>query len=542
VTSTGDTTTTIGLSTADGSYPKVPQSGSIRLHGRDSKLYVAHYSMGASKLVYSTSEILTHANIGGQDVAILYGRNGQSGETVLRYTSRPTVTVQSGTVTQTWDATRGDLRLDYSHSNGNPIHVRISGGGATRPLELILASDGDAAAYWRYDTASGPVLVRGGYVLRTATLSSGALALTGDTKSTGPLEVFGTGVTSVTWNGSAVTTSATAFGSRTGSLPGPASVTLPALSWRTASDTAEAGTSFTDSGWTHATKGLAADPYGYHHGNLWYRGHFTPSGAATSVTVSASTGVSGSYAAWLNGTYLGSGKGGASPTSTTFTIPSGVTRTGKDNVLAVLVDNAGHNEDFKADDNQKQPRGLTSVSLAGTSASIDWRIQGNLGADHPVDPARGPLNVGGLGGERHGWFLPGFPDSTWTSTTLPHGTGTAGVAWYRSTVTLKLPAGQDTPLALSIVDNASRHYSALLFVNGWQVGRYVNDLGPQHVFPIPTGIVNPSGTNTIAIAVWSKDSASAGLGTVSLTALGKYRSPLTVGTVPAPGYDPTIYG
>jgi beta-galactosidase GanA len=452
------------------------------------------------------------------------------------------VTVQSGTATSTWDASRGDLRLDYSHSNGNPIHVRISGGGTTRPLELILVSDGDAAAYWRYDTASGPVLVRGGYVLRTAALSGGALALSGDTKSAGPLEVFGDAVTSVTWNGSAVASAATAFGSRLGSVPGPVAVKLPTLTWRTASDTAEAGASFADSGWTHATKGLPADPYGYHHGNVWYRGHFTPSAAATSVTVSASTGVSGSYAAWLNGTYLGSGKGGANPTSTTFTVPAGVTKTGKDNALAVLVDNAGHNEDFKADDTQKQPRGLTSVSLAGTSATIDWRIQGDLGADHPVDPARGPLNVGGLGGERHGWFLPGFPDSAWASTTLPHSTGTAGVAWYRSTVTLNLPANQDIPLALSIVDSASRHYSALLYVNGWQLGRYVNDIGPQHIFPIPPGIAKPNGTNTIAIAVWSKDSTSAGLGTVSLTALNTYASPLTVGTVPAPGYDPSIYG
>jgi beta-galactosidase len=542
VTSTADDSTTIGLSTVDGSYPTVPQTGSIRLHGRDSKLFVAHYGMGASKLVYSTSEILTHATIGGQDVAILYGRNGQSGETVLRYSSRPTVTVQSGTATSTWNATRGDLRLDYSHTNGSPVHVRISGGGTARPLELILASDGDAAAYWRYDTASGPVLVRGGSVLRGAAVSSGTVALTGDTKAAGPLEVFATGATSVTWNGSAVTTSTTTFGSRLGSVPGPASVSLPTLTWRTASDTAEAATGFTDSGWTHATNGLAADPYGYHHGDVWYRGHFTPTTAATSVTVSALTGVSGSYAAWLNGTYLGSGKGGANATSTTFTVPSGVTRTSRDNVLAVLVDNAGHNEDYKANDSQKQPRGLSSVTLAGTSASIDWRIQGDLGGDHPVDPVRGPLNVGGLGGERHGWFLPGFPDSAWATTSLPHSTGTAGVAWYRSTVTLKLPAGQDTPLALSIVDDASRHYSALLYVNGWQIGRYVNDLGPQHLFPIPAGIVNPGGTNTIAIAVWSKDSASAGLGTVSLTAVGRYATSLTVGTVPAPGYDAMTYG
>src|SRR5436190_771467 len=155
------------------------------------------------------------------------------------------------------------------------------------------------------------------------------------------------------------------------------------------------------------------------HGNVWYRGHFTPTSAATSVTVNATTGTSGSYAAWLNGTYLGSATGDEDPPG-----PGGVTKTNKDNVLAVLVDDTGHNEDFRGNDTQKEPRGVTSVSLAGTSAPIDWRIQSDLGVDHPVDPARGPLNVGGLGGERHGWFLPGFPDSGWTATTLPHSTGT----------------------------------------------------------------------------------------------------------------------
>jgi beta-galactosidase GanA len=538
VTATTDDTTTIGLSTVDGSYTRVPQQGSIRLRGRDSKMYLAHYSMGAAKLVYSTSELMTHATIGGRDIAVLYGRNGQGGETVLRYASRPTVAVQSGTAASTWDAARGDLRLNYTHTNGAPVHVLVTGGGAARPLQLLLTSDGDASAFWRYDTASGPVLVRGSYLLRSASVTSATAALTGDTRVAGPVEVWGTGVTSVTWNGQAVTTTTTATGSRAGTLPGPAAVSLPALSWRTQTDTAEAGPGFADAGWRPATNGLAADPYGFHHGNVWYRGHFTPATAATSVTVSALTGVSGSYAAWLNGTYLGSGKGGA---SSTLTVPSGLTKTGRDNVLAILVDNAGHNEDFRADDTHKQPRGLASVSLAGTSATVDWRIQGSLGADRPVDPARGPMNTGGLGGERRGWFLPGFPDSAWAATTLPRSAGTPGVAWYRSTVRLDLPAGQDTPLALTITDSATRHYSALLFVNGWQIGRYVNDIGPQHLFPIPSGIVNPGGTNTVAIAVWSKDAASAGLGTVSLTALNTYASSLTAATVPAPGYDPAVY-
>jgi beta-galactosidase GanA len=540
-TATTTDTTTIGLSTPDGSYSRVPQQGSIQLTGRDSKLYVANYALGASHLVYATSEILTHATIGGRDVAVLYGRNGLGGETVLRYTSRPTVTVQSGTVTQTWNATRGDLRLNYTHATSTPVRLLISGGGTARPLQLVLESETGSARWWRLDTATGPVLVRGPYLVRSATISGGALALTGDTSAAGTVEAWATGATTLTWNGAPVTVTTTPAGGLAGTLSGPAPVTLPALTWQQRADTAEAARTFDDSSWVRALHGLAADDYGFHHGNLWYRGHFTGTGSESAVALTALTGVSGAYAAWLNGTYLGSGNGGANATTTTLTIPSGAIRTGSDNVLAVLVDNAGHNEDFRADDTHKQPRGLSAVSITGGSGTVDWRLQGSRGGEEPIDAVRGPMNTGGLGGERNGWHLPGFPDSAWSAVTLPHNAGTAGVGWYRSTVDLNLPAGQDTPLALTITDSATRRYRALLFVNGWQLGRYVNNLGPQHVFPIPTGIVNPRGTNTIAIAVWSLDSSTAGLGTVSLTAVGNLTSGLSVSTVPAPDYDPAVY-
>jgi beta-galactosidase GanA len=540
VDSTTDDTTTIGISTPDGAYPRVPQQGSIRLAGRDSKLYVANYALGAAHLVYSTSEILTHAAIGGRDVAVLYGRGGHGGETVLRYAGQPTVTVQSGTATATWDATRGDLRLNYDHTAG--ARVLISGGGATRPLELILTSDAGAAQFWRHDTAAGPVLVRGPQLVRTAAVNAGTVALSGDTAATAGLEVWADGAAVVTWNGAPVAVSPTPAGSLAGTVGGPQPVTLPALAWRYRADTAESGLGFDDSSWVRALHGLTVDGYGYHHGNVWYRGHFTGVGTETQVSLTALTGVSGVYAAWLNGTYLGSGTGGDSATTTTFTIPAGLVRTGRDNVLAVLVDNTGHNEDFRADDNHKEPRGLTAASITGATDTIGWRIQGARGGQTPIDPVRGPMNTGGLGGERAGWSLPGFPDSGWSTVALPHTAGAPGVGWYRSTVTLNLPAGQDSPVALSITDNPSRRYSALLFVNGWQLGRYVNNVGPQHVFPIPEGILNPRGSNTIAIAVWSRDGATAGLGTVRLTSLGTYAGGPSVGAVTSPGYDPFRYG
>src|SRR4051794_25292200 len=45
----------------------------IALDGRESKIIVANYDLGGNQLRYSTSELMTNATIGGQDVAVLYG-------------------------------------------------------------------------------------------------------------------------------------------------------------------------------------------------------------------------------------------------------------------------------------------------------------------------------------------------------------------------------------------------------------------------------------------------------------------------------------
>jgi Beta-galactosidase jelly roll domain len=120
---------------------------------------------------------------------------------------------------------------------------------------------------------------------------------------------------------------------------------------------------------------------------------------------------------------------------------------------------------------------------------------------------------------------------------LPASDTRAGVSWYRTTVSLHLPPGQDTSIGVTFSDNPSRRYRALLYVNGWQVGDYVNYLGPEHSFPIPNGILRTDGSNTIAIAVWNLDSSTGGLGQVSLTNYGSYASSLTVGPVFSPGYQ-----
>ena len=537
------------LSNSSDYYPVVPQQAGtgITLNGRESKILVAGYDLGRTRMQYSTSEIMTSAAIGGRDVAVLYGDQGQAGETVLRFAAQPSVKVLDGAATSTWDAARGDLRLNYTHQG--LTRVLVSAPGA-RPLLLLLADKATAATFWRQDTASGPVLVRGTHLLRTATDRNGTLALTGDTDTDGAFEVFG-GSSNVTWNGSAVTTGTTSSGSRTGTAATARPVTLPALTgWKHQQESPESQPGFDDSAWPVADKTssnsstvlgtkpvLFADDYGFHTGNTWYRGRFTGTGAQTGITLaSQSGGRAGAFSAWLNGVFLGS----STSAQQNFSFPAGALRTGE-NEISVLTVNMGHEEDI-GPNGTKAARGLTSARLTGAPlTSVTWRLQGVRGGETGLDPVRGPLNTGGLFGERAGWSLPGFPDSSWGSVSLPAKDSAPGVSWYRTTTTLDLPRGQDTSLGLTITDDPARQYRALLFVNGWQLGQYVNYLGPQHSFPIPNGILNPNGRNTIAVAVWNLDGSTGGLGSIALTNYGSYRSPLTVRQNFSPGYDAGRY-
>ncbi|MER6443411.1 beta-galactosidase [Streptomyces sp. NPDC001185] len=539
--------------TAEPTYPVVPQQPgtAITLDGRDSHVIVADYRLGDAQLQYSTSEIMTSATIANRDIAVLYGDQGSDGETVLRYAAKPTVTATGGTVTTSWDATTGDLRLNYTHKG--LTRVTVSGGGH-RPLLLLVGDKATAETYWRQDTATGPVLVRGTHLLRTATSrdSGRTVALTGDNADDKNIEIF-TSARHVTWNGRTLDTRATGTGSLTSTIPVAAPIHLPALTdWKHAEESPEAAPGFDDTGWQVADKAttnsvsgvnslpvLYADDYGFHTGNTWYRGRFRTTGKEKGIhLVSDSGGGAQAFSAWLNGTFLGSSTTG----SADFTFPSGAVNSTGDNVISVLTVNMGHEEDYNSTNGNKTARGLTSASLVGAPlTSVTWRVQGVRGGEDLRDTVRGPLSTGGLFGERAGWSLPGYPDGDWNRVSLPTADTTPGVSWYRTDAKLDLPRGQDTSLGLTFTDDPARKYRVTIFVNGWQVGNYVNYLGPQHTFPVPDGILNPNGHNSIALAVWNLDGTTGGLGKVSLTDYGSFASSLRVAQNDSPRYNARTY-
>ncbi|MBP1966677.1 beta-galactosidase [Paenibacillus aceris] len=553
--STSNDTTTLNMTSADGSYTIPKKAGTfIQVNGQESKFLVANYALGSQHLVYSTSNLYTYATQGNRDTALFYGGQGSDGETVLRYAAQPTVTALSGNVTSTYDPVSGDLRLNYTH-DGSVSKVLIQEGG--KELLLLLTTEITARTFWRGDTGNGSVLVEGPYLLRSAsTDANGNLALQGDNDQATPIEVFGAPTNQITWNGVAMETAVTQSGSYTFSLADPAPVTIPQLTnWKFSYETHEANPSFNDSAWINAdhtttnnpTKPstptvLYADDYGFHHGMIWYRGHFTASGNETGITLDGEGGDNGAYAVWLNGSYLGSSLSGTK----VFSFPSNVLNKDGDNVVSVMVQNMGHDEDGGSNDSQKNPRGLVQASFQGASTSIAWKIHGNEGGQVLGDPTRGVMNVGGLFGENNGWALPGFPNQSWSDVSLPDNWSQRGlpegVAWYRTSFNLNFPMMSDVPLGLNISDSASKNYRSYIYVNGWLVGQYINNLGPQHLFSLPPGVLNPNGNNDVAIAVWALDGASTGLGQVSLQGLGNYAGGVPVQVNDSPDYGTLFSG
>ncbi|MBO3747364.1 beta-galactosidase [Streptosporangiaceae bacterium NEAU-GS5] len=516
-------TFTFPISTPDGSF-----TPSLTLAGQDAKLLVANLGFGGQHLVYSTSDIMSLTRRDATDLAVLYGRSNETGDTVLSYPSQPTVTVLAGTVTSSYSG--GRLRLTYTHSG--LAQVRITGGGRD-PLTLLIANQATADSMWQF----GSVVVRGPQLVRTAAITGSTLALTGDTAAAASLEIWApAAVTAVTWNGAPVTLRTTSAGSLAAvtQLAGPSTVSLPALStWRFSAESPEAAVSFDDSAWAAATKTttnsttkppagrpvLTADDYGFHHGDVWYRGRFT--GSASSVGLTYGGGGAGMVQAWLDGTFIGQSTlaTGTTTPATTGTATFPVSAGSGAHVLSVMVRNDSHNEDGGVNDAHKEGRGLISTTLA----TATWKIQGNAGGENITDTARGALNNGGLFGERNGWHLPAFADSGWATRTLPDTNPTPGTAWYRTQFTLNVPAGHDASLGLTLTGTAR----ALIFVNGWNMGQYIGNVGPQHTFAVPNGVLNPNGTNTIALAVTGSGTQT--LSGVTLTNLGTVR-----GGVPVP--------
>jgi len=403
------------------------------------------------------------------------------------------------------------------------------------------------------DNATSAVIVEAGYLLRSAEVSGCNLALTGDVNATTSITVLGgapSNLRSLTFNGECLdfiqdtegVVKATAMYNK----PNFTIPDLSSLTWRYIDSLPELRSYYNDERWTAADlattnntirklttpTSLYGSDYGYNVGSLQYRGHFIATGAESRLYLQTQGGSAFGMAAFLNQTFLGSYPGidRAAQANTTFTLPA--LTAGTHYTITVVIDHMGLNEDFTVgSEDMKNPRGILDYTLSGREKSaITWKLTGNLGGEDYRDRIRGPLNEGSFYVERQGYHLPNPPLQQWRHVKPTQGIDHAGIGFFVTSFDLDMPRGYDIPLSFRFSNSSSTAaaaaadgtraaaYRCQLFVNGYQFGKYVHNVGPQDRFPVPEGILNYHGANWVGVTLWSLEDGGAKIEGLELVA------------------------
>ncbi|KAG7440311.1 glycoside hydrolase family 35 protein [Guyanagaster necrorhizus] len=556
-TSTDITDFKINVATVEGDLQIPIIASAVTLGGRQSKVIVSNYAFGSSRLLYSTAPIYFAGVIDGRDVLFIYGDASQEHEIALSLTGR-SFRKQYDTSSFRATLTPSSVITIFSFPTGTQGLVTVYDSDS----QLVLFADSDTVAtfwapvipgdansslrnYWGLGTNES-VLVGGPYLVRSASISGTVLALKGDLNASTPLTIIAPAViSSVTWNGVALSVHASSSLTEIGGLIGDLSMSsasvdfavAPTLEgWKFRDSLPEIQPTFDDGSFVvanHTTTNIPLKPY-YSDGTILYgcdygfcenivlwRGHFNGTGAEKSVNLSINGGEAFAASVWLNNIFLNTSYGNSTnnknileETDDVFIFPEGAVLPG-DNIITVVQDNMGLNETsgsacLSNTNASKSPRGIRGFQL-NTGKFTQWRVQGKIGGytDFP-DKTRGVFNEGGLYGERKGWHLPGFDTSSWKSRDLNDGLpeSAAGVGFFVTTFDLDIPEGFDVPMSFNFNEPLGQPYRVYLFVNGWMMGKRVGNLGqsrPQAKFPVHQGILDYSGTNTVAVALWAME-------------------------------------
>ncbi|OJD34859.1 glycoside hydrolase family 35 protein [Diplodia corticola] len=540
---------------------------SLDLQGRQSRIVVTDYPVGDYTLLYSSAEVLTYG-LFDVPVLVFYLNEGQVGELAFKGSDLQTANFTTHGATTDFAASAAgngtSAAFKYTQTKGATV-VKFARGPVLYLLERWAAYTFFAPA-----TTSDPhvapdeqVFVLGPYLVRSASISGSTVSLSGDHLNATSIDVYAGGsdaasaVDTISWNGVALATTRSAYGSLQASLPGivDRAVPLPALAgWKVADGLPEAAAAYDDSRWAVANKTTTLSPvapatlpvlygsdYGFYAGALIYRGHFdNDDGGVTGANVTVQGGAAAGWSAWLNGALVGGHPGNASLVSTSAVLDfagAGGNATSslaaEGNVLTVVTDYTGHDQDSQGPYGPLNPRGIIAASLLGDGTATNatapsfkqWKLQGNAGGGAGyVDPVRGPLNEGGLHGERLGWHLPGFDASAWDDGDPREGFGGAGIRWYTTEFELDVDEDLDAPIGLELGMPEGTVARVQVFVNGYQYGKYLPHIGPQTKFPFPPGVLNNRGSNTLSLSVWAQSEDGAAFDKVELVLYGKYQS------------------
>ncbi|KAF4124805.1 beta-galactosidase [Geosmithia morbida] len=527
------------VKTVDYGDIQIPQLGNdtLVLNGRDSKIHLSDYPVGDDKLVYSSAEVFTWKKYDDKTVLVLYGGPNEHHEIAVEDDGKSDYSILQG---DRVSVERSDddyiiISLDISDDVTDRKVVKMRDG-----LYIYILNRNEAYDFWVPSTGvdgdygTSDIILKAGYLVRSAQADGDTLNIVGDVNATTTIEVIGgvpADLKALSFNGNTLdftrvngtdAVKATVdFTKPEISLP-----SLESLSWKKIDSLPEVSDGYDDSAWVDANLttspndfgaidtpvSLRAGDYGFQAGSVLFRGHFTANGNESKLDISAQGGLASGSSVWLDSTFLGSWTGTAADSVGNSTFDVNSLSEGTEHVITVVVDLTGINENYViGEDSMKEPRGIIKYDLAShDAADITWKVQGTLGGESYPDKTRGPLNEGGLFAERKGYHLPSPPSSDWEGGSPTDASSAAGITLYSAAFDLDLPDGYDIPLSVEFDSDVSGgSYRVQIFVNGYQYGKFVPHIGPQKSYPIPEGIVNHHGTNTIAITVWSMEEKGA---------------------------------
>ncbi|KAK2768275.1 hypothetical protein FQN54_000128 [Arachnomyces sp. PD_36] len=557
----------LNLSTSTGDITVPQLGGSLTLNGRDSKIHVTDYDVAGTNILYSTAEIFTWKQFEDEKVLIVYGGMGEQHE--LAVSEAEQAVLAEGPIADFTTDTVGDaVVINWQTSTERRI-VKFG------DLTVIIIDRNSAYNYWvpelpvegttpglpsEANTAAS-LIVKAGYLVRTAFTDGTDLHITADFNATTPIEIIGAaaGLDSLFINGELVEYNVDKNGIWSTlinyAIPEFELPVLDDLEWTYVDSLPEIQPDYDDSLWVNAdhdfsnnTKrpfttptSLYASDYGFHTGYILYRGHFTAKDSESTLSLQLQGGSAFGSSAWFGDAYIGSFVGNADSMEgkAVYKLPELIP--GEDYVFTILIDNMGLDENWiVGEDEAKNPRGILNYTLTNHSVEdITWKITGNLGGEDYVDKVRGPLNEGGLFAERQGWHQPAPPSEGWeVAHPVADGISGAGVGFFSTSFDLNVPDGWDWPIYFTFGSEEPSNYRVQLYVNGYQYGKYVSNVGPQTSFPVPQGILDYQGTNYIAVSLWALQPDGAKIESLVL----EQRSPVItalrgIEVVGMPGYE-----
>lgn len=463
---------------------------SLQLNGRQARWVVTDYALGNKTLLYSSGEVLTYG-VFDQPVVVLYLKQGQIGE--LAFKSQGNITFESygadSSFTEAPSNSSSYVSFKYKQAKGATV-VQLSNGVLAYLLDVSTAW-----AFFAPPITANPnvspdsqLFALGPYLVRTANVSGTTVSLVGDNSNATTIEVYaGKSASKIVWNGRELATTKTPYGSLTAQIEGTEDrkIELPALTDFKAADSApEISPFFDDSKWVVANKNttlnrvkpltlpvLYSSDYTFYAGAKVYRGYFSGKSAA-SLNITVQGGAAAGWNAWLNGQLIGYNPGNATLWVTNAVVPfKNVTLKDQDNVLTVITDYTGHDQTSTGPSGAQNPRGILGAQLLSannTKLNFDmWKIQGNAGGERNIDSVRGPLNEGGLYGERLGWHLPGFDTASWESASpTEDGVEGAGIKWYTTNFDLNIDKDLDVPIGVEFGAAAGTVARVQFYING----------------------------------------------------------------------------